>query len=79
MKITNKDAVTATDAVLKRMDEVHKLIDADHDMSVSLQSGTASRVFLTCFMVLSFNDDVPGVAARGRVAQGDVSPQFNET
>ncbi len=58
MKLTNKEAVHATNHVLKHMNNVHKLIDEDHDRSVSLLSKTASRVFLTCFMILSFNDDV---------------------
>ena len=58
MKITNRDAVKATDAVLKKMVKVCELVDAVHNGSVSLLSKTAARVFLTCFMILSFNDDV---------------------
>ena len=58
MKITNKDAVKATNSVLKNMNEVHKLIEADHDRHDSLMSKNASRVFLTCFMIISFNDVV---------------------
>lgn len=58
MKITNRDAVAATNAVLKKMVEVHKMIDADHNRSASLLSRNSARVFLTCFMVLSFKDDV---------------------
>lgn len=58
MKITNRSAVSATDAVLKRIDAVHKLVDEDRNISESLVGKTSARIFLTCFMIISFNDDV---------------------
>ena len=57
MKITNKEIIKNVKSMINCFNDVHKLVDENHNMH-SLSSNNSARIFLTCFMILNFNDDV---------------------